>query len=89
VEERLAVGDIALFPHTAGMSKSSVEEIYGIEPRIMVVINMTPELTGIDVMEPPTVVWPIERVQLIRSAALIAARPGREERRGLIVTPGA
>jgi hypothetical protein len=65
----LSVGDIVLFPHSGGMSKGSVREIYGDPPRVKVVITMTPELTGEEIEEPTTVVWPIERVSLVQSAA--------------------
>jgi hypothetical protein len=43
-----------------------VREIYGIPGRVKVVINMTPELTGIEVMEPTTIVFPIERIELVQ-----------------------
>lgn len=67
---RLSVGDIVLFPRAGGyLSKGCVEEIYGDPPRVMVVIAMTRELTGEEIEEPTTVVWPIERVSLVQSAA--------------------
>jgi hypothetical protein len=67
--ERLSVGDVVLFPLAGRLAKGSVREVYGTPPRLMVVINMTPELTGEYVDEPTTVVWPIADVQLARNAA--------------------
>ena len=65
----LAVGDVVVFPFGGGPAKGTVEEIYGDPPRVMVVINITPELTGVGVEEPTTVVWPIDRVRRADSAA--------------------
>jgi hypothetical protein len=67
--DHLFVGDIVVFPFGGGPAEGTVEEIYGDPPRVMVVINVTPELTGLGVDEPTTVVWPIERVRLAKSAA--------------------
>jgi hypothetical protein len=64
--EKFSVGDIVLFPYVGRMRKGTVREIYGIPGRVKVVINMTPELTGIGVMEPTTIVFPIERIELVQ-----------------------
>jgi hypothetical protein len=67
--DQIFVGDVVDFPLAGGFARGIVGEVYGDPPRVMVVINMTPELTGLGVDEPTTIVWPIDRVRLAKNAA--------------------
>jgi hypothetical protein len=58
-----------LFPWGRHNVKGTIAEVYGHPPRLMVVINITPEMTGSVIDEPTTAVWPLDEVRLVKNAA--------------------
>lgn len=65
---QLAFGDEVVIPWGVDEVHGTVHEVYGEAPKIYVVIQLTPELSGYVVDEPTTVTLPIDAVKRAVSA---------------------
>jgi hypothetical protein len=60
----LVYGEEVIVPWAHGVEvRGTVREIYGTPPRVHVVVDLTPELTGTIVDQPTTVSLPIDSVR--------------------------
>jgi hypothetical protein len=66
----LSFGDEVLIPwgHNEEV-RGRVHEVYGVPPRVHVVVELTPELSGSIVAERTTVTWPLDAVKKAAPAA--------------------
>lgn len=58
-------GDEVLIPWGLDEVRGRVQEVYGTPPRVHVVVELTPELSGLIVTEPTTVTLPLEAVKKV------------------------
>lgn len=61
----LAFGEEVIIPWGLDEVRGTVREVYGRPPRVQVVIDLTPELTGSVVDEPTTVTLPLDAVRKV------------------------
>jgi hypothetical protein len=66
---RFSYGDEVIIPWGLDEVRGTVREVYGRPPKVYVVVQLTPDLTGSVVDEPTTVTVPEEAV---RKAAPVA-----------------
>jgi hypothetical protein len=67
--EDLSHGDEVLIPWGLDEVRGRVHEVYGIPPRVHVVVELTPVLSGSVVDEPTTVTVPLDAVKKVAPAA--------------------
>ncbi len=63
MDHDLNVGDVVTFDWGLAEVRGTVAEIYGREPRVHVVVELSPDVSGYVVDEPTTVSLPISRVR--------------------------
>ncbi len=61
----LVFGDEVIIPWGVDEVRGTVREVYGTPPRVHVVVELTPELSGSIVDEPTTVALPIDAVRKV------------------------
>lgn len=61
----LAFGDEVIIPWGVAEVRGTVREVYGTPPRVHVVVELTPELSGSIVDEPTTVTLPLDAVKKV------------------------
>ena len=69
MSQALKVGKVVIVPWGLAQVKGTVAEVYGSAPRIHVVIELTPEISGDVVDEPTTVSLPLDAVRRAGVAA--------------------
>lgn len=62
-KSEFAFGEEVIIPWGLEEVRGTVRDVYGTPPRVHVVIDLTPELTGSVVDEPTTVTLPIDAVK--------------------------
>ena len=67
-ENRLSFGEVVIIPWGLEEVRGTVHEVYGTAPRVYVVVELTPELTGSIVDEPTTVTVPFDAVKKVAPA---------------------
>ncbi len=65
----LSHGDEVLIPWGLDEVRGRVHEVYGTPPRVHVVVELSPELSGSVVDEPTTVTLPLDAVKKVAPAA--------------------
>lgn len=65
----LGFGDEVIIPWGVSEVRGTVREIYGQPPRIHVVVELTPELSGSIVDEPTTVTIPLDAVRKVATSS--------------------
>jgi hypothetical protein len=69
MDGQLRYGEVVVIPWGVDEVRGTVAEIYGTEPRVHLVVLLTPELTGYVIDEPTTVSFPIKDVRRAGVAA--------------------
>lgn len=67
--QRFSYGDEVIIPWGLDEVRGTVREVYGTPPKVQVVVELTPELTGPVVEESTTVTMPEEAVRKVAPAA--------------------
>lgn len=67
-DTHLIYGDEVLIPWGIDEVRGTVHEVYGTPPRVRVVVELTPELSGSIVDEPTTVTLPVDAVRKVAPA---------------------
>ncbi len=63
--DELRFGEEIIIPWGIDEVRGTVREVYGIPPKIYVVVDLTPALSGYVVDEPTTVTMPLDSVKRV------------------------
>lgn len=69
LDDRLAIGDEVVIPWGVDEVRGKVVEVYGNVPKVRVVVELQPELSGYVVGETTTVTLPLSAVRRSGAAA--------------------